>query len=73
MEAGTKAVGLFNRGDKETTMTARWSDLGINGAQIVRDAWRQQDLGRYDGEFKTTVRPHGVILVRLRHVKDSFH
>jgi alpha-galactosidase len=66
MEDGTKAVGLFNRGDKETMVTLLWSDLGLNGAQIVRDCWRQQDLGSYEREFSTSVAPHGVTLVRLR-------
>jgi alpha-galactosidase len=66
MEDGTKAVGLFNRGGEETTVTAHWSELGINGPRVVRDCWRQQDLARYDAEFTTKVPPHGVTLVRLR-------
>ena len=47
-------------------MTAKWADLGLKGKQIVRDLWRQQDLGEYDGEFKASVARHGVVLVRLR-------
>ncbi len=66
MEDGSKAVGLFNRGEDATTVTAKWSDLGLQGSQIVRDLWRQQDLGKYDGEFKSSVPRHGVVLVRLR-------
>ncbi|MHB8521727.1 MAG: NPCBM/NEW2 domain-containing protein [Limisphaerales bacterium] len=66
MEDGSKAVGLFNRGEMEATVTARWADLGVNGKQIVRDLWRQQNLGEFDGEFKATVGRHGVVLVRLR-------
>jgi alpha-galactosidase len=66
MEDGTKAVGLFNRGEDTTTMTAKWSDLGLKGKRIVRDLWRQQDLGKYEGEFKASVPRHGVVLVRLR-------
>ena len=66
MEDGSKAVGLFNRGEDTTTVTAKWTDLGIKGKQIVRDLWRQQDLGKYEGEFKTLVPRHGVVLVRLR-------
>ena len=66
MEDGTKAVGLFNLGEDATTVTAKWADLGIKGKRIVRDLWRQQDLGKYEGEFKTSVPRHGVVLVRLR-------
>jgi len=66
MEDGTKAVGLFNRGEDTTSVTAKWADLGLKGKRIVRDLWRQQDLGKYDGEFNATVPRHGVVLIRLR-------
>jgi alpha-galactosidase len=66
MEDGTKAVGLFNRGPTEATITARWSELGLAGSQIVRDLWRQKDLGTFEGQFSAPVARHGVVLVRLR-------
>jgi alpha-galactosidase len=66
MEDGSKAVGLFNRGDAPAELDLRWSDLGLSGQRIVRDLWRQRDLGQFEGTFKTTVPPHGVVLVRLR-------
>jgi alpha-galactosidase len=66
MEDGTQAVGLFNRGECESTVTAKWGDLGIKGPWIVRDLWRQQDLGRFSGEFKAMVPRHGVVFLRLR-------
>ncbi len=66
MEDGTKAVGLFNRGEDPATVTAKWANLGLKGKRIVRDLWRQKDLGKYEGEFKASVPRHGVVLVRLR-------
>jgi len=66
MEDGSKAVGLFNRGECEATVTAKWADLRIRGPRIVRDLWRQQDLGKFDDQFQATVPRHGVVLVRLR-------
>jgi len=66
MEDGTKAVGLCNRGEIPARVVAKWSDLGVSGPQIVRDLWRQRDLGTFDAEFKTVVPRHGVVLVRLR-------
>jgi alpha-galactosidase len=66
MEDGTKAVGLFNRGEDTTTVTAKWADLGLKGKRIVRDLWRQKDLGKYEGAFTASVPRHGVVLVRLR-------
>ncbi len=68
MQDGTKAVGLFNRGELEANVVAKWADLGLKGKQKVRDSWRQQDLGRYEGEFKAAVPRHGVVLLRLRQL-----
>jgi len=65
LEGGSKAVGLFNLGSTNMTTTARWSDLKVSGKRMVRDLWRQQDLGRFDGQFSTAVPPHGVVLLRL--------
>jgi alpha-galactosidase len=65
LEDGSKAVGLFNRGSSEKTVTANWADLGLNGEQIVRDLWRQQDLGKFTGQFEAKVGRHGVVLVKI--------
>ena len=65
LEDGSMAVGLFNRGEEPATVTSKWSDLGLKGGRTVRDLWRQQDLGRFNGEFKALVPRHGVALVRL--------
>lgn len=63
---GAKAVGLGNRGELETTVTARWADLGIKGKPRVRDLWRHKDLGRFAQEFQANVPRHGVVLVRVK-------
>jgi alpha-galactosidase len=65
MEDGSKAVGLFNRGSREATVTVNWADLGIEGDQIVRDLWRQQDQGSFNGKFEAKVGRHGVVLVKI--------
>jgi alpha-galactosidase len=40
--------------------------LGIQGAYIVRDLWRQKDLGVYKDEFAAEVPPHGVVMISIR-------
>jgi alpha-galactosidase len=65
LEDGSRAVGLFNLGEDDTTVTVNWSDLGIHGKQTVRDLWRQKNLGKFDGKFEATVPRHGVVLVRI--------
>jgi alpha-galactosidase len=66
LDDGSLAAGLFNRGEIENQVTANWSDLGISGKQIVRDLWRQKDLGEFENQFTATVGRHGVFLIRLR-------
>ncbi|MGO8696954.1 MAG: NPCBM/NEW2 domain-containing protein [Limisphaerales bacterium] len=65
LESGAKAVGLFNRGEMPATVTVKWTDLGLEGPQAVRDLWRQKDVGQFRDEFKSTVPRHGVVLLRL--------
>ena len=65
MEDGSTAVGLFNRDELETTISVKWSDLGLSGKKRVRDLWRQKDLGVFDDEFEAKVPRHGVVLVRM--------
>ncbi|MCJ7682354.1 MAG: hypothetical protein MUP70_16625, partial [Candidatus Aminicenantes bacterium] len=66
LEDGSKAVGLFNRGELESTVTVRWSDIGLTGGQRVRDLWRQKDLGVFQDSFSAPVGRHGVVLIRVR-------
>ena len=70
MEDGSKAVGLFNRGQSVTTITARWEDLGIKGKWKVRDAWRQYDWGIFENWFTQKVNRHGAVLLRLSPVVE---
>lgn len=80
LEDGSIAIGLFNvdpyfilwdksRGEsiqrEKTSMTLVFSDLGLKGKYRVRDLWRQQDLGTFDGSYSTSVPYHGVQLIRL--------
>jgi alpha-galactosidase len=66
LEDGSKAVGLFNLGEEETTVAVNWSQLGLKGStHKVRDLWRQQDLGKFSGRFQATVPRHGVVLVKV--------
>jgi alpha-galactosidase len=65
LEDGSKAVGLFNLGDNPATVAVKWSELKSSGKLVVRDLWRQKDLGRFDGEFNLLVAPHGAEMVKI--------
>ncbi|WP_332367568.1 putative Ig domain-containing protein [Spirosoma telluris] len=76
---GSYAVGLFNVGDFGKTPASyfRWGDekpksftfdftkVGLTGKYRLRDVWRQQDLGIFAGSFKTDIRHHGVVMLRV--------
>jgi alpha-galactosidase len=63
---GSVAVGLFNLdGWAEHDMTIHWKELGISGEQVVRDVWRQQDIGTLKDSFTATVPIHGVVLLKI--------
>lgn len=66
MEDGSRAVGLFNRGAESAEVQVQWSDVGLRGQRMVRDLWRQQNLGRFTDGFSTVVPRHGVVLIRVQ-------
>jgi alpha-galactosidase len=69
MEDGSKAVGLFNpESDQPVVVELKWEDIGIEGKHMVRDAWRQMDIGKYRNGFSAMVPPHGVVLVRIAKI-----
>ncbi|RKY56163.1 MAG: alpha-galactosidase [Candidatus Neomarinimicrobiota bacterium] len=66
MEDGSMAIGLFNMDAyKHRGITVEWSQLGLKGNQRVRDLWRQKDLGVFKDQFRATIPPHGVVMVRV--------
>ncbi len=65
LEDGSIAVGLFNRSNNKSTITASWKDLGITGKRMVRDLWRQKNVGIHTDKFVTEVASHGVVLIKL--------
>ena len=68
LDDGSKAVGLFNRGEMEASVTAQWSDLGLTGQQQVRDLWRETNLGAFENQFQARIPRHGGMLVKMTPV-----
>ena len=66
LAGGSKAVGLFNRGTYEASITVRFEQLGIGESAAVRDLWARRDLGNFHSAFETTVPRHGVVFIRVR-------
>ncbi|HLK55964.1 MAG TPA: NPCBM/NEW2 domain-containing protein [Chthonomonadaceae bacterium] len=62
---GTKAVGLVNSGTEATTVVVKWTDLGIQGKQPVRDLWLHKNVGIFDGSYGVEVPAHGCVLLKI--------
>ncbi|MGI8438076.1 MAG: putative Ig domain-containing protein [Chthoniobacterales bacterium] len=71
LQDGSLAVGLFNRGEAEREFAITWSELGLLGAQRLRDLWRQQNLGVFPDHFSATIPPHGVVLLLVTREKKT--
>jgi len=65
LEGGTLAVGLCNRSHASATAGVHWSQLGLTGRQSIRDLWREQMVGTFDGGFSAEVPPRGVMLIQV--------
>jgi hypothetical protein len=65
LAGGSVAVAFFNRGEAPADVAVAWSDLKLNGIQVVRDLWRQKDLGVQQGGYMVNVAPHGAELFKV--------
>jgi alpha-galactosidase len=63
---GSKAVGLFNRGESVMPVTAHFRDVGVGDTASVRDLWEKRDLGVFNSSFTAQVPTHGVVLLKVK-------
>ena len=60
---GNVAVGMFNMSEATDTITIDWETIGVEGVQQLRDAWRQENIGKYEDAFSAAVPSHGNVLL----------
>jgi alpha-galactosidase len=63
---GSKAVGLFNRGESVMPVTAYFRDVGVRDTASVRDLWEKSELGVFKSSFTAQVPRHGVVMIKVR-------
>lgn len=61
---GTKAVGIFNLSDTYQTIPIDLLKLEMDDDPDCKDVWRQRDFGKLSAAAKTTIAPHGVLLLK---------
>ncbi len=65
---GTRALAVFNRGDRATDARVPLEPLGLTGRFAVRDLWRCAEEPAVSGVFTARVGRHGVKFVKLTPV-----
>ena len=63
---GTTAVLLLNKGREPADITVYWEQIGLSGAQPVRDLWERRDLGIFTNCFTArNLCQHGHRLLKI--------
>jgi len=84
MYDGSVVIGIFNIGRSSDPVEAfQWDEkpeglkinvsadqIGVEGRHLVRDLWRQQDVGTFDEFFGAEVPYHGVMLFSLTKAEE---
>ncbi len=68
LEDGSQVIGLFNTCEHAHETKVTWAELGLSGAQRVRDLWRQKDMGTENQALSTYLAPHDVMLIKITPV-----
>ena len=65
LSGGSADVGLFNRNDKTAALKLCWEDICPGGDYVIRDLWKQSDIGQAKDTYLTELSPHGCALLSL--------
>ncbi|HEY5405812.1 MAG TPA: glycoside hydrolase family 27 protein [Ginsengibacter sp.] len=62
---GSIVMGIFNMDTTYRTVSLSYQDLGLTKTALIRDVWREKDLGKIKNAFSTLIAPHGVTLIKI--------
>jgi alpha-galactosidase len=62
---GSKAVGLFNRGESTLQIVLHLNQIGAGPKAKLRDLWEQRDLGSVENSYTADVPKHGVVMLKV--------
>jgi alpha-galactosidase len=62
---GHTAVAIFNRRPLQMPVSVDWKALGYECRYLVRDLWRQQDLGTTDKVASFEIPRHGCVMLKM--------
>ena len=73
LDDGSIAIGLFNLAETGEKISVDLQDLNLSGKEMVRDVWRQHNIGWTHQNVAASVPPHGVSLLHLIGRKSATH
>ena len=62
---GSKAVGLFNRGDSASAITLDLKSVGFGDGAKLHDIWAGKDVMASGGSYTVQVPMHGAVLLKI--------
>jgi alpha-galactosidase len=62
LSGGRRAVAVFNRGESEAKVSAKWSELKLAAPASGRDVWAHKEVTLQGPELSVTVPSHGVVM-----------
>jgi alpha-galactosidase len=65
LAGGSRAVGLFNRGESTLKITLHFKIVGAPEKANLRDLWEHKDLGSFTGSYAADVPKHGVVMLKV--------
>jgi alpha-galactosidase len=65
LSGGAVAVGMFNRGTSEATMSLKLADVGMASPRKVDNVWAGATVTPAKDEISTSVPAHSVVLLRI--------
>jgi alpha-galactosidase len=64
---GSRAIGIFNRADKENDVDVSWLELGFaTRPAAVRDLWAHKNLPPSPAGWQRQLPPHGVLMLIIK-------
>lgn len=69
---GNIHVAMFNISEEPLTVRVDGDMLGVQDSCEIRNLWERQWIGRFHGEWKQEVRPHGCVLLKFVKEEPSY-
>ncbi len=67
LSAGNKAIGIFNLDEKANKATIHFTDIKLPSQLVLRDLWRQENLGAFKNSYSASIPAHGVVLLQTHY------